>query len=96
MFRNKNDLKKYGFVLVLYLFRGISFFKSEKGDNIKLSRTGLLHKQKKKRSPRNTSACFSCRNCLWWTCEIKVYKKAKFEERICAKLWLKLWFESGW
>ena len=44
MFRNKNDLKKYGFVLVLYLFRDISFLKSKKGDNIKLSRTGFLYK----------------------------------------------------
>ena len=32
---------------VLYLFRDISSFKSEKGDNIKLSRTGFLHKQKR-------------------------------------------------
>ena len=47
MFWNKIDWKKYGFVLVLYLFRGISSFKSEKGDNIKLSRTGFLYTQTK-------------------------------------------------
>ena len=48
MFWNKIDHKKYGFVLVLYLFRDISSFKSEKGDNIKSLRTGFLSKQKKK------------------------------------------------
>ena len=47
MFWNKSDHKKYGFVLVLYLFWDISSFKSEKGDNIKLSRTGFLYKQKR-------------------------------------------------
>ena len=47
MFWNKSDLKKCGFVLVLHLFRDISFFKSEKGDNIKLSYTGFLYKQKR-------------------------------------------------
>ena len=36
--------KKYGFVLVLYIFRDIGSFKSEKGDNTKLSRTGFLYK----------------------------------------------------
>ena len=46
MFWNKIDHKKYGFVLVLYLFRDISTLKSEKGDNIKLLRTGFLYKQK--------------------------------------------------
>ena len=45
MFRNKSDHKKYGFVLVLYLFRDISSFKSEKGNNIKLSRKGFLSKK---------------------------------------------------
>ena len=45
MFCNKSDHKKYGFVLVLHLFRDISSFKSEKGDNIKLSRTAFLYKQ---------------------------------------------------
>ena len=34
MFWNKSDHKKYGFVLVLYLFRDISFFKLEKRANI--------------------------------------------------------------
>ena len=47
MLWNKSDHKKYGFVLVLYLFRDISSFKSEKGDNIKLSRTDFLCKQKR-------------------------------------------------
>ena len=45
MFWNKSDHKKYGFVLVLYLFRDMSF-KSEKGDDIKLLRTGFLYKHK--------------------------------------------------
>ena len=39
---------KYGFVLVLYLFRDISSLKSEKGANIKLFRAGFLYKQKDK------------------------------------------------
>ena len=47
MFWNKCDHSKYGFVLVLYLYRDISSFKSEKGDNIKLSSTGFLYKQKR-------------------------------------------------
>ena len=34
MFWNKSDHEKYDFVLVLHLFRDISSFKSEKGDNI--------------------------------------------------------------
>ena len=46
VFCNKSDLKKYGFVLVLYLFRDISSFKSEIDNNIKLSRTGFLYRQK--------------------------------------------------
>ena len=46
MFWNKSDHKKYGFVLVFYLFWDISSFKSEKGDN-KLSRTGFSYKQKR-------------------------------------------------
>ena len=47
-FWNRSGHKKYGFVLVLYLLRDISSFKSEKGDNIKLmSRTGFLYKQKR-------------------------------------------------
>ena len=44
MFWNKSDHKKYGFVLVLYLFRDINSFKSEKGDNIKLYRLPLQAK----------------------------------------------------
>ena len=48
MFWNNSDHKKYDFVLVLYLFRDISFFlKSEKGDNIKFSRLGFPYKTKK-------------------------------------------------
>ena len=47
MFWNESDNKKYGFVLVLHLFQDISSFKSEKGDNIKLSSTGFLYKQKR-------------------------------------------------
>ena len=47
LFWNKFDHKKYGYVLVLYLFRDISSFKLEKGDDMKLSRTGFLYKQKK-------------------------------------------------
>ena len=34
-------------VLVLYLFRDIISFKSEKGDDIKLSYTGFRNKQKR-------------------------------------------------
>ena len=44
MLCNKSDHKKYGFVLVLYLFRDISSFISEKGDAAKLSRTGFIYK----------------------------------------------------
>ena len=40
-------IPKYGFVLVLYLLRDISSFKPEKGDNIKLPRTGFFDKQKR-------------------------------------------------
>ena len=47
MFWNKSDHKKYGFVLVLYLFWDISSFKSEKGDNTKLSHTSFIYKQKR-------------------------------------------------
>ena len=47
MFCNEKKHKKHGFDLVLYLFRDISSFKSENGDNIKLSRTGFLDKQKR-------------------------------------------------
>ena len=47
MLCNKSDQKKYGFVLVLYLFRDISSFKSEKGDTAKLSRTGFSYTQKR-------------------------------------------------
>ena len=43
---NKSDHKKYGFVLVLYLFRDISSSRSEKGDTAKLSRPGFICKQK--------------------------------------------------
>ena len=46
MFLNKTDHKKYGFALILYLFRDISSSKSEKGDNIKLSRACFLTKGK--------------------------------------------------
>ena len=46
MLCNKSDHKKYGFTLVLYLFRVISSFKTEKGDTTKFSRTGLIYKQK--------------------------------------------------
>ena len=54
IFWNTSDHKKYGFVLVLYLFRDISSSKSEK-DNTKLSRagfickprTGFIYKQKR-------------------------------------------------
>ena len=44
MFWNKSDHKNYGFVLVLYLFRDISSFKSENGDKTELSCTGFLYK----------------------------------------------------
>ena len=47
MLCNKSDHKKYGFVLVLYLFRDISSMKLEKGDTTKLSRAGFIYKQKK-------------------------------------------------
>ena len=47
MLWKKSDHKKYGFVLVLYLFRDISSFESEKGDSIKLSRTSFLYKQRR-------------------------------------------------
>ena len=48
MLWNKNDdHKKSGFVLVLYLFRDIRSFKSEKGDTTKLSRTDFIYKQKR-------------------------------------------------
>ena len=48
MFWNKLDHKKYGFALVLYIFWDISSFNSEKGDSIKLSRTGLFCEQERK------------------------------------------------
>ena len=47
MLCNKSDHKKYGFVLVLYLFRDISSMKLEKGDTAKLSHAGFIYKQKK-------------------------------------------------
>ena len=47
MLWNKSDHKKYSFVLVLYLFRDNSSFKSGKDDNANLSRTGFIYKQKK-------------------------------------------------
>ena len=43
----KKITKKYDFLLILYLFRDNKSLKSEKGNNIKLSRTGFLYKQKK-------------------------------------------------
>ena len=46
MLWNKSDHKKYGFALVLYLFRDIGSFKSEKGDTAKLLRIGFIYKQK--------------------------------------------------
>ena len=55
MLCNKSDHKKYGFALVLYLFRVISSFKSEKGDTTKFSRTGLIYKQKYKYLYRETT-----------------------------------------
>ena len=48
MIWNKSDHKRYGFVLVLYLFRDISSLKSEKRDTAKLSCTGFIYKQKGK------------------------------------------------
>ena len=47
MLYNKRDHKKFGFVLVLYLFRDISSFKSEKVDTAKLSHTGFIYKKKR-------------------------------------------------
>ena len=47
MLYNKNDHKKYDFVLVSYLFWNISSFKSEKGDTAKLSHTRFIFKQKR-------------------------------------------------
>ena len=43
MLWNKSDHKKCGFVLVLYVFRDISSFKSEKDDTTKLSRKGFIY-----------------------------------------------------
>ena len=48
MLWNESGHKKYGFVLVLHLFRDISYFNSEKDDTAKLSRTGFIYKQKDK------------------------------------------------
>ena len=45
IFWNNSDHEKYGFVLVLYLFRDMSSFKAD--DNVKLSCTGFLLKQKR-------------------------------------------------
>ena len=47
MFPNKRDHKKHGVVLVLYLLRDVSSFKSENGNVAKLSRTGFIYKQKR-------------------------------------------------
>ena len=47
MFCNKLDYKNYGFALVLYLFWDISSFKSEKDNDIKLSRANFLYKEKR-------------------------------------------------
>ena len=47
MLWNKSDHKKYGFVVVLYLFQDVSSFKLEKGDTAKLSRTGFIYKLKR-------------------------------------------------
>ena len=47
MFWNKSGHKNMALFKVLYLFRDISSFKLEKGDNIKLSRTGVLYKQRR-------------------------------------------------
>ena len=63
MLCNKSDHKKYGFVLVLYLFRDISSFKSEKGDTAKLSRIGFSYKQNGEiLVPRNCKRFFLKRN----------------------------------
>ena len=43
MFWNESDHKKYDFVLVLYLSRDISCFKSEKCANIKLLHACFLY-----------------------------------------------------
>ena len=48
MLCNQSDQKKYGFVLVLYLFWDMSYFKSEKDVTTKSSRTGFIYKQKDK------------------------------------------------
>ena len=48
MFWNKSDRKEYGSILVLYRFRDISSFKSEKGNTAKLSCIGFIYKQKNK------------------------------------------------
>ena len=40
-------ITKYGFILVLYLLLDISFFKSEKVDNTKLTHTSFIYKQKR-------------------------------------------------
>ena len=73
MLCNKNDPKKCGFVLVLYLFRDISYFKSEKGDTTKLSRKGLFYKQKRYiLVPLNCKRFILKRNTkflkFWFTC----------------------------
>ena len=47
MLWNKSGHKIYGFDLVLYIFRDISSFKSEKGNTAKLSRTDFISKQKR-------------------------------------------------
>ena len=46
MLYNKSDHKKFGFVLVLYLFRDISSFKLEKVDTAKLSHTDFIYKKR--------------------------------------------------
>ena len=45
---SKNDHKKYGFVLVLYVFRYITSLKLEKSDTAKLSRKGFIYNKKDK------------------------------------------------
>ena len=47
MLWNKSGHKKYGFVLVSYLFQNISSFESEKGDNAKLPCTSFIYEKKK-------------------------------------------------
>ena len=47
MLCNQSDHQNYDFVLVVYLFRDISSFKSEKGDTAKLSRMGFIYNQKR-------------------------------------------------